>query len=122
SRAGLGAAAATDEAYLKAAAATLKTARWGMFCISGIATLEDIDRAADHGMSFLRIGTNVTETERAEPYIARAKRYGMYVSSNLMKSYAQNPAEFARPARRGQALGAGQRGNLDARGGTRHAR
>jgi len=63
SRAGKGQAAETDEAYLRAAAETLKTARWGMFCIPGIAQLEDIDMAAEYGMSFIRIGTNATEVE-----------------------------------------------------------
>ena len=45
-------------------------------------------------MSFIRIGTNVTETAQAEPYIALAKELGLIVSYNAMKSYAVSPAEF----------------------------
>ena len=45
-------------------------------------------------MSFIRIGTNVTEAAQAEPYIALAKELGLVVSYNAMKSYAVTPAEF----------------------------
>jgi len=76
SRTGHGEAAETDEAYLRAAQSSLKKAKFGMFCIPGIARLEDIDMAAEHGMAFIRIGTNVTEVERSQKYIERAKKTG----------------------------------------------
>ncbi len=94
SQAGKGMAAATDEEYMEAAAQALKQAKWGMFFIPGIGREEDIRLAASYGMSFLRIGTNVTEAELAEPYIALAKELGLVVSFNAMKSYAASPAEF----------------------------
>ncbi len=94
SQAGKGMAAATDEEYMEAAAQALKHAKWGMFFIPGIGREEDIRLAARYGMSFLRIGTNVTETAQAEPYIALAKELGLIVSYNAMKSYAVSPAEF----------------------------
>lgn len=74
SKAGYGDAAETDEAYLQAAAKTLTKAKFGMFCIPGIATLEDIDMAADYGMGFIRIGTNVTEIADSKVYIEHAKK------------------------------------------------
>jgi 4-hydroxy 2-oxovalerate aldolase len=83
-----GQAAATDEEYIKAAKTTLKKAKFGMFCIPGIAELGDLDMAAKYGMGFVRVGTNITEIEQAEPFIKKAKKLGMVVSSNLMKSYA----------------------------------
>ena len=94
SQSGKGMAAATDEEYMAAAAQALSHARWGMFFIPGIGREEDIRAAASYGMSFLRIGTNVTETAQAEPYIALAKELGLIVSYNAMKSYAVSPAEF----------------------------
>jgi 4-hydroxy-2-oxovalerate aldolase len=94
SQAGKGLAAATDEEYMEAAAQALKHAKWGMFFIPGIGREEDIRLAARYGMSFLRIGTNVTEATQAEPYIALAKELGLIVSYNAMKSYAVSPAEF----------------------------
>ena len=94
SQAGKGMAAATDEEYMEAAAEALEDAKWGMFFIPGIGRHEDIRVAAEYGMSFIRIGTNVTEAAQAEPYIALAKELGLVVSYNAMKSYAVTPAEF----------------------------
>lgn len=117
SRAGMGQAAETDEAYLRAAAETLKSAKWGMFCIPGIAKLEDIDMAAEYGMSFIRIGTNVTEVEPSEPFIARAKKHGMFVSANFMKSYAMSPKKFAEKAALTQKFGSDVLCIVDSAGG-----
>ena len=99
SDAGLGTAAETDEAYLRAAAESIKRPRWGTFCIPGIAKVEDVEMAAQFGMRFIRIGTNVTDVEQSEPFIACAKRHGMFVCANFMKSYATAPKEFAAKAR-----------------------
>lgn len=96
SQAGKGLAAATDEAYLESAAQAIKQAKWGMFFIPGIGREEDLRLAARYGMTFVRIGTNVTETAQAEPYIALAKELGFIVSYNAMKSYAVSPAEFGK--------------------------
>ena len=88
--------AATDEEYLDAASQALQHTKWGMFFIPGIGREEDLRLAAKYGMSFVRIGTNVTETTQAEPYIALAKELGFIVSYNAMKSYAVSPAEFGK--------------------------
>jgi 4-hydroxy-2-oxovalerate aldolase len=106
SQAGKGLAAATDEEYMKAAAEALQHAKWGMFFIPGIGREEDLRVAAGYGMSFIRIGTNVTETAQAEPYIALAKELGFIVSYNAMKSYAVDPAEFGTIVARVRSLGA----------------
>ena len=94
SQSGKSMAAATDEEYMEAAAQALQHAKWGMFFIPGIGREDDIRLAARYGMSFLRVGTNVTEAIQAEPYIALAKELGLIVSYNAMKSYAVSPAEF----------------------------
>ena len=106
SQSGKGLAAATDEEYMEAAAQALKHAKWGMFFIPGIGREEDIRLAARHGMSFLRVGTNVTEAPQAEPYIALAKELGLIVSYNAMKSYAVSPAEFGNVVARVRRWGA----------------
>ena len=98
SNAGEGVAAATDEEYLKSSALILKNARFGMFFIPGIGREEDLEMAVDYGMDFVRIGTNAPEVDKAEKYIKLAKRLGMTVSSNLMKSYALSPEELAEKA------------------------
>jgi 4-hydroxy-2-oxovalerate aldolase len=94
SRAGQGRAAASDEEYLEAAAASLNSARWGMFFIAGLGTLDDLRLASRYNMSFVRIGANITEAAAAEPYIRLAKELGMIVSFNAMKSYAVSPETF----------------------------
>ncbi len=91
-----GDAAATDAEYLEAASSVLKKAKYGMFCIPGIARLEDIDLAAEFGMDFIRIGTNINELKETYKYFERARKYNMYVSSNLMKSYAVPAREFGK--------------------------
>jgi 4-hydroxy-2-oxovalerate aldolase len=96
SREGKGAAAASDEEYLEAAAKVLSRARWGMFFIPRIGRAEDLRLAAHHKMSFVRIGTNVTEVDDAERFIGLAKELGFLVSYNAMKSYAVSPEEFGR--------------------------
>lgn len=116
-RAGKGEQADTDEAYLRAAAGVLKTARFGAFFIPGIGTEDDLRLAADCGMHFVRIGTNITELAEAAPYIALAKSLGLTVSSNLMKSYAVSAAEFGRLARQAEEYGADVVCLVDSAGG-----
>jgi 4-hydroxy-2-oxovalerate aldolase len=94
---GMGVAAATDREYMEAVF-DKGLANWGMFAIPGIATLDDIDVAAKHKMGFLRIGCEVANVETAKPFIERARHHGIYVFSNLMKSYAASPSEFAKQA------------------------
>ena len=96
----------SDEEYMIAAKETLNRAKWGMFCIPGVAALEDIDVAARHNMGFLRVGTDVNKVETSRPFIERAKKHGMMVAANYMKSYATTPKEFSRLARLSQDYGA----------------
>ncbi len=90
SLAGMGVALASDAEYLEAAREALigSSARFGMFFIPGIGTMEQLEAAAAAGIDFVRIGVNVTETEKAEKFIRRAKELGLWVAINLMKSYA----------------------------------
>lgn len=105
-RAGKGDQASTDEAYLQAAASVLKKARFGTFFIPGIGTEDDLRLGADCGMHFVRVGTNVTEVHEAEPYVRLAKKLGLIVSCNLMKSYAVTAEEFTRCAQTAESFGA----------------
>ncbi len=106
SRAGRGQAAASDAEYLQAAAEAAGDARWGMFFIPGIGTEEDLRLAASFAMPFVRIGTNITQSQQALRWIEQARELGMLVSYNAMKSYAVLPSEFARRAAEAAAAGA----------------
>jgi 4-hydroxy-2-oxovalerate aldolase len=90
-----GTAAATDAEYLAAAAEGCRRAKFGAFFIPGIGTHDHLELAADHGMGFVRIGTNVSRVEEAEAFVRHAKRLGMTVAYNAMKSYATAASELA---------------------------
>ena len=117
SRCGYGEAIQTDEEYMIAAESVLKKAKYGMFCIPGIARLEDIDLAARHKMGFLRVGTNATEVYMGEKFIKKAKDRGMFVSANFMKSYTLTPSEFAKKVKLSQGYGADMVYIVDSAGG-----
>lgn len=90
---GLGMAAATDREYMSHA-----FGNWGMFAIPGTATLSDIRDLATSGAGFVRIGCDVDKVNAAEPFIKTARDAGLYVFSNIMKSYATECDDFAREA------------------------
>lgn len=119
SRADKGKAAAADEDYLEAARSALSesNAGFGMFFIPGIGKMDDIVMAADYGMSFIRIGTNITEVDQAKPYIEKSKELGLTVSSNLMKSYAVSIDELIRLAKKADEFGVDTITIVDSAGG-----
>ena len=90
-----GVAAQTDEEYMLAAGEVLTRSKFGMFCIPGIARLEDLQLASDCGASFVRVGVNADQIPLTEPYIREAKDLGLTVMTNYMKSYVLTPEEFA---------------------------
>jgi 4-hydroxy 2-oxovalerate aldolase len=113
----IGVAAATDEEYVRAAAESLKRARFGAFFIPGLGTKEHLDMARHYGMSFIRIGTNVTRSEEAREFIEYARELGFDVSYNAMKSYAVSPEEFQRRLKQTVEWGAETLYVVDSAGG-----
>lgn len=114
---GYGVAACTDEEYIIAAAENIKEAKWGTFFIPGIGTFDDIKMAASYNMSFIRIGTNITDFKKAIPYIEYAKSLGLFVAYNGMKSYAVSPNEFANIAKEANTCGTDMVCLVDSAGG-----
>ena len=110
-------AAASDVEYMQAAAEAVTHGKWGMFCIPGIAKLEHLRIAADNGMHFVRIGTDVSEVDSSAPFIALAKDLNIEVYANFMKSYVLSPLEFARLAVRSASFGAEMVYLVDSAGG-----
>jgi 4-hydroxy 2-oxovalerate aldolase len=103
---GYGQSIQTDEEYMIAAKKVLVNSKFGMFCIPGIARLEDIDLAAKHDIGFIRIGTDVNKIETSKEFVKRAKDYGIQVSANYMKSYALTPEKFAEKVKISERYGA----------------
>lgn len=112
-----GEALCTDEEYLKAALSSKCKAKYGMFCIPGTAKLEDLDKLKEYGASFVRIGTNVNEVVKSEPYIKKAKMLGLEVMANYMKSYASTEKEFENNVRLSKDYGADVIYIVDSAGG-----
>lgn len=114
---GYGKTAQTDEEYMIAAEESITKAKYGMFCIPGIARLEDLDLASQHNMGFIRIGTDVTKVEKSEDFIKKAKKHGMLVAANYMKSYALPPEKFAEKVKLSEKFGADVVYIVDSAGG-----
>lgn len=89
-----GVAAASDEEYITAAAGALRRARFGAFYVPGIGSTDLLDMARDNGMHFVRIGTNVSEHGAARAHIEHARKIGLDVSYNAMKSYLATPSQL----------------------------
>lgn len=96
----------TDEEYMQTASDTLKKIPFGFFCIPGIARMDDLKLASENGVSFVRIGVNANQFEKAIPYIEEAKKLGLTPMMNFMKSYIVSPKEFASNAKVAQESGA----------------
>lgn len=101
-----GVAAATDEQYIEAAESVLRRASFGAFFIPEIGTEQHLKFARQHGMNFIRIGTNVTEHRKARHSIEYARELGFEVSYNPMKSYLATPQELLAVVRDAVAWGA----------------
>ena len=88
----------TDEEYMDAAREVADKSKLGFFCIPGIARIEDIIKAKEHGMDFIRIGVSVQNYEDAKPFIYQCKKVGLEVFVNFMKSYATFPEQLGEAA------------------------
>lgn len=96
----------TDEEYIRAAKEVANKSKIGVFCIPGIARMEDLRMAANCGVGFIRIGVPVEKVTDALPYVVESKKLGMKVMVNFMKSYANTPDAFAQSARTAYEAGA----------------
>lgn len=91
-----GVAKCTDLEYLVAAEEHFTRAKYGFFCIPGIARLEDLDLLKAHGGSFVRVGANADLKSQmaTAPFIEKAKSLGLEVFANYMKTYCATPDIF----------------------------
>jgi 4-hydroxy-2-oxovalerate aldolase len=103
-----GVARCTDLEYLVAAEENFHKAKYGFFCIPGIARLEDLNLLKNHGGSFVRVGANcdLKSQEGTAPFIERAKELGLIVFANYMKTYCASPDVFEKCVRISDKAGA----------------
>jgi 4-hydroxy-2-oxovalerate aldolase len=94
----IGLAKESDEEYITAARKGAQHAQIGVFFIPGIGTKDDIRAAKESGIDFIRIGINIDHYEVTKEYVEFARKEGLMVCVNLMKSYAVKSYEFSRIA------------------------
>jgi len=115
---GSGEAAESDIRYIEAAkAGVVGDSKVGVFFIPGIGELDSIRKAADAGLDFIRIGTDVHESKIGKKSISLAKSLGLEVSSNLMKSYSISPSKFIDSCKIVEGFGADVISLIDSAGG-----
>lgn len=85
-----------DSAYISAAVGAAPNAKVGVFFIPGIGTLDDMDKAIDLGIKFIRIGSNVDTYNNTLKFVEYAKKRGLFTAVNLMKSYGVKSYEFTK--------------------------
>lgn len=92
-----GIAVCSDREYLEAAQRANSDINYGMFCIPGIARVEDLNLLREYGASFVRIGCNTTidEVRKSAPYIKKARDLGLQVFANYMKTYVADDKNFS---------------------------
>ena len=74
-------AAATDKKYCVATSSIVKNkSKWGLFCIFGIASLDDLKIAVDYGTDFVRVGIGVYKVDESLPFIELAKPHSQMSS------------------------------------------
>lgn len=96
----------TDLEYMTAAYQSAGNSKIGFFCIPGIARMEDLVLASQNCVSFIRIGENAADIDNVRTYVEQAKKLGLLVAVNFMKSYTITPEAFAEKAKAVKAYGA----------------
>ena len=96
----------TDEEYLQAVQNCEGMSKYGMFCIPGVAKVEDVELLSRYRASFVRVGTNINEVEKSKKYIEKAKECDLLVMANYMKSYVATPDQFKQCVRKSKDYGA----------------
>ncbi len=91
--------AATDEEYFEAVKPYLALGRIGMFLYAKCADEALINRAAEAGLNFLRVGANAGDGASAVEAVKLVKKAGLICRYSLMKAYVLTPAELAAEAK-----------------------
>lgn len=92
-RAGKGAQAVPDVVYMRACASSINNAKFGFFFIPGIGEVDDLKLLVDEGGKFIRIGVTLESADHALDIIKTAKKFGLEVWVNIMKTYAYKVKE-----------------------------
>jgi 4-hydroxy-2-oxovalerate/4-hydroxy-2-oxohexanoate aldolase len=101
-----GFAAASDEDYLRAVIPLLKQAKVSALLLPGIGTVDHLRRAADCGVTTIRVATHCTEADVSEQHIALGRKLGLDTVGFLMMSHMIEPEQLLEQARLMESYGA----------------
>ncbi|MEZ7940911.1 MAG: 4-hydroxy 2-oxovalerate aldolase [Flavobacteriales bacterium] len=96
----------TDWDWLEGLSEVMTNAVLTTLILPGIATIDDLKKAADLGVKSVRIATHCTEADIAPQHIAAAKKLGMDVGGFLMMAHMNEPKKLAEQALVMEAAGA----------------
>ena len=96
----LGLSKENDETYISSAIEAAPKADIGVFFIPGIGNYDDLNKAINLGVKFIRIGVNIDSYEQTIEYARYAKKRGVFIAINLMKSYGVKSYEFTEIAKK----------------------
>jgi 4-hydroxy 2-oxovalerate aldolase len=88
----------SDEEITAITVAAKGASRIGAFFIPGIGTADDMRRFRAAGADFVRIGTDVSKSESAWPFVELAASLGLKVFYHFMKSYVADPFDLLQRA------------------------
>lgn len=91
--------APSDEEYLDALGPYVSRGRIGMFMLAKCAEKENVRRAAEAGLHFIRVGANAGDGESSAEAIRMVKDAGLVCRYSLMKAYVSSPEKLAEEAR-----------------------
>ncbi|MEV0183204.1 4-hydroxy-2-oxovalerate aldolase [Streptomyces sp. NPDC050625] len=98
--------AASDAAWISAAADVVRRATLTTLLLPGVGTIDDLRAARDLGVQSVRIATHCTEADIAVQHIEWARDNGMDVAGFLMLSHMNTPAGLAQQAKLMEKAGA----------------
>ncbi|MDR1730560.1 MAG: 4-hydroxy-2-oxovalerate aldolase [Synergistaceae bacterium] len=105
-RKGAGPAPVADLEYLEAGKPFFGRGKIGMFAQPSLTVDADVEKAAEMGLGFLRVGTNAGDAASAGPLTGKIIASGMEARFSLMKAYVLPPDKLADEARKVESFGA----------------
>ncbi len=97
--------ACTDDEYLDILQPYLPGNRIGMFMLASNGLKAPVEKAAEKGLNFLRVGANAGDGKGAVDAVRRVKEAGLVCRYSLMKAYVSTPEELAEEAAMLEAAG-----------------
>jgi len=97
--------ACSDEEYFEILQPYLPQGRIGMFLLASNGAKAPVEKAAEAGLNFLRVGANAGDGKDSVAAVERVKKAGLVCRYSLMKAYVSTPDELAAEAKMLQDAG-----------------